>query len=353
MPGLPEEAGFLRRSGLFSALGDETLAAIYASGETLSCDAGHVVFEEGTTGADLFVVKSGVLEVRKGAGGRSRVVSYVSGGECVGEMSLITGAPRSATVRVPERAEVFRLCGEVFERLLHESAELSLGLARVLARRLELANRLQDQGPGHHLAGDLQFFEVAEVCQTLIQSRRTGVLRVWTREVDGDVCLWFDGGWIRHARTGSLRGRDAALVLLRDKLEGSFEFESTSHYAGPLDEPELEDGSMAILLEAAQQGDEIQALRTRVGAEDRRWIVAGEFPWSGELDRSPREDGPGSATAGTWHPRTEEERDFARDLWSELDRGSTLGEILTARFGRELMALEIINTLIVNSFVKT
>lgn len=348
---MPEEAGFLRRSALFSALADESLAAIYASGETLVCDAGHVVFEEGASGTDLFVVKSGVLEVRKHSGGRARVVSYVSGGECVGEMALITGAPRSATVRVPERAEVFRLSGEVFERLLHQSAELSLGLARVLARRLELANRLQDQGPGHHLAGDLQFFEVAEVCQTLIQSRRTGVMRVWTQQVPGDVCLWFDGGWIRHARAGVLCGRDAALVLLRDKLDGSFEFESTSHYAGPVGEPELEDGSMALLLEAAQQGDEIRALRSRVGAEDVRWMLLGDFPWSGELDRSPRDDGPGSATAGRWHPRTEDERTFAHSVWTELARGRTVAEILAARFGRELMALEILNTLIASGAV--
>jgi CRP-like cAMP-binding protein len=343
---LSEEASFLRRAPLFAGLPDEKLAVIYLNGETLNCGPGHVIFEEGTHGVDVFVVKSGVLEVRKDRDGPPRVVTYLSIGECVGEMSLITGAKRSATVRVPERATVLRLPGPVFSALLMQHAEIALGLARVLARRLELANQLhQAEQPGKHLAGDLAFFDVPEVCQTLMQSRRTGVMRIRSPKVQGEVALWLDDGRIRHARFGSIKSTEAALVLLRSKLEGSFEFRGSAVYGGPAEDPELPDGSIGLLLEAAQQGDEIEALRKKLGSDGRAFGIAGQFPWNGPLEpKKPKEDF--EATSGKWRPLDEDQRGFAKEIWQDVSAGKMLKEILGKRIGREHLALQVLHALL-------
>ncbi|MFO0722402.1 MAG: cyclic nucleotide-binding domain-containing protein [Myxococcota bacterium] len=323
--------GFLRQAGLFQSLGDEQLRALWASGESMSCGPGHLVVEEGSPASDLFLVKSGVLEARRLVDGASQLVGYIFPGECIGEMSILTGSPRSATVRVPERAELFRVPGLVFMKVLRADPEVAIGVARALALRLERQNREQPEATStvRQLAGDLQYFDVAEVCQTMIQSRRTGVLSLSAPPVGGDAKLYFEEGLIRHARAGELIGHDAALFLLRTKLSGRFEFRGTATYPGPTDAVDIADGSMGLLLEAAQQRDEIEHLQERLPKLDHVFTrVSDADVLSGPLVPA-SEDGSLEATRGRWRPSSEEERMFARQVLASLAAGESLGRLIT------------------------
>lgn len=337
------DTAFLRRTAIFAALPDQALRMIQASGETRTLGAGRVVFDEGAPGLDLYVVKSGVLEVLKG----EHVVSYLSAGECVGEMSFLTGAPRSATVRVMERAEVLRIPGLVFERILKQNAEVAFALARVLAHRLELTSQLkasEGAGSGRHLSGDLRFFDLGEICQTLMQSRRTGVLRLQGPKLSGDHAMWFYQGVVRHARFGPLQDTEAALALLRHRVDASFVFEGSDAYTGPERAGDLLDGSMGLLLEAARHEDEIGELRGLVPEILVR--KADDFPWLGPPSR-PSQLAPGEdpVASGHWQPATESERLIALELWDAIGDESPLEPILGRFFGRELLALKIVRAL--------
>src|SRR6185503_11415432 len=106
----PAETAFLRGSDLFEHQPEEVLRAVLAQGSLLELGPGQSVFRQGDAGDRLYIVKSGVLEVVTARdGGDPTTLAYLGEGEVVGELALLTGSPRSATIRCPERATVLTL----------------------------------------------------------------------------------------------------------------------------------------------------------------------------------------------------------------------------------------------------
>src|SRR5438094_4752798 len=91
----------------------------------------------------MYRIKYGLVEVRKKdpAPGIDFLVAQLSEGAAVGEMSVLTGKPRSATVTTVQPTVVFTLTRADFRNLLTQHPEISLGLARILAERLEDATK--------------------------------------------------------------------------------------------------------------------------------------------------------------------------------------------------------------------
>lgn len=116
----------------FSELSPEELLGVTSIAERRHFDAGEVVFAEGDEGDGLLVVASGELEVERG--GRS--LARVKRGEIVGELSVLDGEPRSATVRALEATEVYFVGREGFLELCDASPALVQSLVRSMARRL-------------------------------------------------------------------------------------------------------------------------------------------------------------------------------------------------------------------------
>src|SRR4029453_1166153 len=103
----------------------------------------EIIVREGAPGVSMYIIKSGLVEVRKKdpATGIDFLVAQLSSGAAVGEMSLLTGKPRSATVTTVQPTVVFTLTRSDFRNLLTTHPEISLGLARILAERLEEVTR--------------------------------------------------------------------------------------------------------------------------------------------------------------------------------------------------------------------
>ncbi len=122
---------------LFVGVDASTLAAIESALEWFSLPAGSILFREGDAGDDLYVVVSGRLEarVRNGQDGET-VVAQIAAGEVVGEMALISGEPRSATVVARRDSELVRLTKTAFETLIERYPKAMLPLSRLVVRRL-------------------------------------------------------------------------------------------------------------------------------------------------------------------------------------------------------------------------
>src|SRR5512137_843352 len=105
--GLPVDTTFLRSCDLFESQPEEVLRAVLVQGQVLSFGPGEVVFMQGDQGDRLYIVKSGVLEILTTTGDAPEPlpVAYFGTGEVLGELAMLTGAPRTATARSPERAE--------------------------------------------------------------------------------------------------------------------------------------------------------------------------------------------------------------------------------------------------------
>jgi CRP-like cAMP-binding protein len=109
-------------------------------------EPGHVICEEGTPGEYFYMIVEGEAEVRKG----QKVLSVMEPGEVFGEMALLTGEPRSATVVARTPMELYQLHQEHFHQMLTWSPHLAWALSRALARRLRLATESR-VAVEHHL----------------------------------------------------------------------------------------------------------------------------------------------------------------------------------------------------------
>src|SRR5438552_13982935 len=134
---------FLKNVKLFAELSPDSLAKLGSCLKTAEFPPAEVIVREGAPGVSMYIIKSGVVEVRKKdpATGIDFLVAQPSEGAAVGEMSLLTGKPRSATVSTVQSTVVFTLTRADFRNLLTQHPEISLGLARILAERLEDATK--------------------------------------------------------------------------------------------------------------------------------------------------------------------------------------------------------------------
>src|SRR5215471_13480246 len=120
---------------LFRGLDEAALVAIAAELNWVELPGGTVLFREGDPADSLYVVTAGSLEVLlKGPEG-DRPVAQIGVGETVGEMGLIAGTPRSATVAALRDSELVRLDKPAYDKLIaaHPGAILPLSGAPAIA----------------------------------------------------------------------------------------------------------------------------------------------------------------------------------------------------------------------------
>src|SRR5215813_5167020 len=134
---------FLKNVKLFSELSTDSLAKLGKCLKTSDFPPAEVIVREGAPGVSMYIIKSGLVEIRKKdpTTGIDFLVAQLSEGAAVGEMSLLTGKPRSATVTTVQPTVVFTLTRADFRNLLTQHPEISLGLARIMAERLEDATK--------------------------------------------------------------------------------------------------------------------------------------------------------------------------------------------------------------------
>ena len=84
-------------------------------------DQGAVLFHEGDPGDSLYLIQRGSVTVSRIVGGKDTIISYVPAGNYVGEMALMSSAPRSATIRAAVPVEALRLDGDSFQALMRRN----------------------------------------------------------------------------------------------------------------------------------------------------------------------------------------------------------------------------------------
>jgi len=128
-----------------SGLTKQDVAELVEGAEVLDVKAGEVVIPEGDTGKEIFIVRRGSMIVEKQIGGKPVFLSYLPAGTYVGEMAVIDGAPRVATVRAAIKSEVVRLPGDAFARLLKRKPDLAHKAAADMASRRRINEFVEGQ----------------------------------------------------------------------------------------------------------------------------------------------------------------------------------------------------------------
>ena len=128
-----------------SGLTPDDLAEVIESAEVKSVKAGEAIITEGEDGYDIFVIRQGSMVVEKNIGGRPVFLSYLPAGSYVGEMALIDGGRRTATVRAAIKSEVIRLDGDAFRRLLAAKPTLLAKAKEDMAARYRLNSFIEEK----------------------------------------------------------------------------------------------------------------------------------------------------------------------------------------------------------------
>ncbi len=140
-PVVSEEIGFLRNVPIFTDLDDAELKKIVKLGVRKKYKKGSIVVLEEELGAALFIIVSGKVKVvRMEEDGREVILSIFGSGEFFGEMSLLDGLARSASVVASDKTELFMIHRRDFLDLLHEHPKVSISLLAELAMRLRRAD---------------------------------------------------------------------------------------------------------------------------------------------------------------------------------------------------------------------
>jgi CRP-like cAMP-binding protein len=117
---------------LFADLSPEELLGVTGIAERRTAEPGDVLFSEGDDGDGLFVVADGELVVER----EGRELARLRRGEIVGELSVLDGEPRSATVRAASATELYFVARDDFLELCDASPALVRTLLGSMARRL-------------------------------------------------------------------------------------------------------------------------------------------------------------------------------------------------------------------------
>ena len=97
---------------------------------------GTVLFQEGDPGREMFILQKGRVQVRKRVGSGEKVLAELGDGEFFGEMALLEGLNRSATVEAVEDSKILVIGPETFETLLKNNPEIAVKMLKKMAARL-------------------------------------------------------------------------------------------------------------------------------------------------------------------------------------------------------------------------
>ena len=134
-----EKIAILKKVPLFSDLSKRQLIELSKHSDKVEIDGGHVITKEGVKGNDFFLIIEGKAQVKKGR----KIIRNLKSGDYFGEISLIDGEPRTASVIAETDINLLFVNHKSFEHLLKTvpglQEKIMVSLCTYL-RRAEKAN---------------------------------------------------------------------------------------------------------------------------------------------------------------------------------------------------------------------
>ncbi len=138
VPATESPSHWLKSSALFCSVPEEDLADLHPPPEIISLTAGQVLIRQGDSDTDYYHLVTGqLLVLREYVGRESEFLAHINPGEGVGEMSLLTGDARSATVVARLDSTLVRVRQSALLKLIGRNPGTALEIARVVIQRLK------------------------------------------------------------------------------------------------------------------------------------------------------------------------------------------------------------------------
>jgi cGMP-dependent protein kinase 2 len=138
-------------SGLTSA----DVAPMVDAAEVIEVRAGKKVVEEGADDKDIYIIRRGSMVVEKDLGGKPVFLSYLPAGSYFGEMAVIDGSKRTATVKAAIKSEVVRFPGALFNALLDAKPAVRERALKDMTARREITTFVESRKDSFGSAADM------------------------------------------------------------------------------------------------------------------------------------------------------------------------------------------------------
>lgn len=139
-----EELRMMASLPVFKGLSEGELLKVMGCLRRISYPMGTVVFEEGTLGRSMYIIREGAVRIVKRSEGRDHFITLLEKGTTLGEMAFVDGEYRSATAIAQTAVDFFELDGELFSRMAVTDMEIVnkilRGLLGIVSSRLRFSN---------------------------------------------------------------------------------------------------------------------------------------------------------------------------------------------------------------------
>ena len=133
-----------------------------------SYDAGDTLFNEGDAGDGLYLIRRGSVTVSRQIAGKEVVLSYVAAGNYVGEMALLSNAPRSATIRAAVPTEVIMLEAQRFIEVMASHSTVRGRIDSKLLDRMRINEAMEASSESGNLISFLMQQGLGEATDVLL-----------------------------------------------------------------------------------------------------------------------------------------------------------------------------------------
>ena len=137
---LQQEFEVLRRVPFFAEIEPAKLKLLAFMSERAGFDDGKVLFRQGDPGDAAYLIIDGQADIVFEGPAGPVIVATLGANDFVGEMAILTGAPRNATVQAKGRLVALRIAKDPFMRMVREFPNMAISIMQELAHRVESMN---------------------------------------------------------------------------------------------------------------------------------------------------------------------------------------------------------------------
>lgn len=131
-----DEVQMLRRVPLFAGMEPAKLKLLAFASDRVQYHEGDELFHQGDAGDAAYVLLTGKVDVLVDTPAGSVRIAEMSGNSIIGEIAILSGGSRTATVRASTQVEALRIGKDQFLKLMSDFPDMTIKVMRVLAERL-------------------------------------------------------------------------------------------------------------------------------------------------------------------------------------------------------------------------
>ncbi len=216
----------LKKVPFFRTLGKDGIDFIVERLKFKPFDEEEVICQIGDPGDKMYIIISGKVKVvvKQDDTEEPTVIAYLTGGDYFGEMSLLTGEPRSASVITTEPSEMFILNKSDFDVIVERFPSISLSMGKIMSQRLrdtlQKAAKKDSSDITPNIKGDLAERDLVDILKFCESNSLNGKLVVKKDEETG--VFKYQKGILQDVKLGELKD-DQAIDTMLDWEAGKFE----------------------------------------------------------------------------------------------------------------------------------